>query len=126
MRDFNTWPAWLDVIEASTIEDDLPSDTIGCVRVLQVGQGETARERLLGLSDHDHTISYSVEEANIPFSDYVATIRLVPVTDGDKTFAEWSGSFQAPADQEAAIADGIGATVYDGGFAGVRKLLAAS
>jgi hypothetical protein len=122
IRDFNGWPAWLGVIEASVIEDGLASDTVGCVRALTV-PGSVARERLLGLSDHEHTITYSVEEADLPINDYVATIRLRPVTDGGRTFAEWSGSFNGPVDQESAIAEGIGADVYESAFAGVRELL---
>lgn len=122
IRDFNGWPAWLDVINASKIEDNRPSDSVGCIRVLDV-QGGTARERLLGLSDHSHTITYSVEESSIPMTDYVATIRLLPVADGERTFAEWTGTFSAAPELEAQIADSVRTMVYEGGFAGVHKLL---
>jgi hypothetical protein len=122
IRDFNGWPAWLAVLNSSTIEDNRPSDSVGCIRTLDV-DGGTARERLLGLSDHFHTITYSVEESSIPMHDYVATIRLLPVTDGERTFAEWTGTFGAAPELEADIADSISSMVYESGFAGVRKLL---
>jgi uncharacterized protein YndB with AHSA1/START domain len=122
LRDFNGWAAWLGPVNGSAIEDARPSDSVGCVRVLDV-EGGPARERLLGLSDHSHTLTYSVEDAPIPMTDYVATVRLLPVTDGERTFAEWSGSFSAAPEQEAEIGDAIRSTVYEGGFAGLRKLL---
>jgi hypothetical protein len=125
IRDFNDWPSWLKIIAGSEIEGGGPSDAVGAVRALVVPPSDTARERLEGLDDHAHTITYSVlETSSPPINDYVATIRLTPVTDGDRTFAEWSGSFWSPdPEAEPAIADAIAAMVYEGGFAGVRERL---
>jgi hypothetical protein len=30
----------------------------------------------------------------MPLTDYVATLRLTPVTDGDRCFAEWTAEFE--------------------------------
>jgi hypothetical protein len=124
VRDFNDWPAWLTILGSSEIEDGLASNAVGCVRALKVAPEHSTRERLLGLDDHAHTVTYGIEETtSLPIDGYVATIRLTPVTDGDRTFAEWSGRFQAPPDQEPAIARSIAATVYEGGFTGIRQRL---
>ena len=49
------------------------------------------RHILLRLSDRDRSFTYCILEAPIPLIDYVATVRLKPVTDGNATF--WDGSF---------------------------------
>jgi hypothetical protein len=38
------------------------------------------------------------------------------VTDGNRTFAEWSAEFDAPAVQERRLADDIGQGVFQAGF----------
>jgi hypothetical protein len=115
----------LTVLESSEIEDGLSADTIGAVRKLAVPVNEIARERLLGLSDHDHSLTYSLLEVPMPVTDYVATIRLREITDGDRTFAEWSSTFNAPAEHAEAVLAGIGESTYEAGFAGIRELLGA-
>ena len=47
---------------------------------------------------------------------YVATLRLTPVTDGDRTFAEWSAEFECDPAREAELVEMIGANVFQGGF----------
>jgi hypothetical protein len=48
--------------------------------------------------------------------NYIATLKLTPVTDGDATFAEWSAEFDCPPDREAALMAEIGGEVFQGGF----------
>jgi len=126
IRDFNDWPRWLPIIGSSEIEDGLPSNAVGCVRTLRLPPEGLARERLLALDDHTHTITYAVEETtSVAMRDYVATIRLHAVTDGDRTFAEWSGSFDAAPEDEPEIAQMVGTRVYESGLAGIRERLRA-
>lgn len=127
IRDFDGWPRWVPAIATSEIEGGGRGDVVGCVRLLTVPPDGTARERLVGLDDYAHTVTYAVEETSAPpMSDYVATIRLRTITDGGGTFAEWTGSFVAAPEDEAAIADAVAAVVYESGFAGIRALLGAS
>ena len=46
----------------------------------------------------------------------MATVRLTPVTDGDRTFAEWSAEFDCDPSREAELVEGIGTDVFQGGF----------
>ncbi len=36
--------------------------------------------------------------------NYVSTIKLTPITDGNRTFAEWSAEFDTPPGQESKLA----------------------
>ena len=52
------------------------------------------RERLLALSDYDYWCIYEILESPMGVENYVATLKLTPVTDGDRCFAEWSAEFE--------------------------------
>ena len=106
---------------ASRIEDGKSADEIGCVRNFQIVSGATVREKLLAFSDTDHSVSYSIIETPQPISNHKATLTLRKVTDGDRTFAEWSASFDAPAEEADKIAEGMAANVFQGGFNALKS-----
>ncbi len=121
IRDFNGLPRWHPRIRDSRIENGEPADRVGCVRDFHLQNGDRIRERLLGLSDYDMFCTYSILESPMPLTDYVATLRLTPVTEGDRTFAEWTAEFEcAPAEAEALVA-GIGDNVFQAGFAALKR-----
>ncbi len=121
VRDFNSLPVWHPRIRDSRIEESLPSDKIGCVRNFNLQNGDNLREQLLGLSDYDKFYTYSILESPMPLSDYVATLRLTPVTDGDRSFIEWSAEFQCAPDVEADLVNGIAGDVFQGGFDALKR-----
>ena len=121
VRDFNGLPGWHPLIAASRIENGEPSDRVGCIRVLTLQDGSTVREQLLGLSDYDLFCTYSILESSMGVEGYVATLRLTPVTDGDRTFAEWSAEFDCDPAREAELVEGIGTNVFQGGFDALKK-----
>lgn len=124
VRDFNGMPRWHPRIRDSRIENGEPSDKVGCVRDFHLQNGDRIREKLLGLSDYDLFCTYAILESPMPLTDYVATLRLTPITDGDRTFAEWTAEFDcAEADAEGLI-DGIGTNVFTAGFAALQRNLA--
>lgn len=116
VRDFNALPNWHPRIAESRIENGEPSDKIGCVRNFKLADGEQLREQLLGLSDYDLFCTYAILDGPMPLTDYVATLRLTPVTDGDRTFIEWSAEFNCAPENEADLISGIGQNVFQGGF----------
>ena len=65
-RDFNSHTAWHPVVAESIIEDDEPSDRVGCVRRFRLQDGARVREQLLSLSDRDHRMTYCILNAHIP------------------------------------------------------------
>ena len=126
IRDFNGLPEWHPLIGESRIENGEPPDRVGCIRVLTLRDGSTVREQLLGLSDYDLFCTYSILESSMGVEGYVATLRLTPVTDGDRTFAEWSAEFDCAPEREAELVDGIGTNVFQGGFDALAKHAGAS
>lgn len=121
VRDFNGLPNWHPRIRDSRIEDALPADKVGCIRNFNLQNGDNIREQLLGLSDYDLFCSYAILESPMPLTDYVATLRLNPVTDGDRCFAEWSAEFECAADVEDELVSGIGTNVFQGGFDALKR-----
>lgn len=121
IRDFNGLPSWHPRMVESHIEDGKKATEIGCVRNFKVTSGATIREKLLAFSDNEHSVSYSIIETPQPISNHKATLTLRRVTDGDRTYAEWSASFDAPADQADAVAKGMGENVFQGGFNALKS-----
>jgi uncharacterized protein YndB with AHSA1/START domain len=121
IRDFNALPRWVPAVRDSRIENGEPSDRVGCVRDFHLQNGDHLREQLLGLSDYDYFCTYSILESPMPLTDYVATIRLTPVTDGDRTFAEWTAEFDCAADDAEELVGGIGQNVFLAGFNALKR-----
>lgn len=121
VRDFNGLQKWHPRIRDSRIEDALPSDKIGCIRNFNLQNGDNIREQLLGLSDYDMFCMYSILESPMPLSDYVATLRLTPVTDGARCFAEWSAEFECDPQEEDDLVTGIGGNVFQAGFDALKR-----
>ncbi|MCT7377233.1 SRPBCC family protein [Chelativorans salis] len=124
IRDFNGLPDWHPRMVKSEIEGGRPSCEIGCVRKFEIASGAMIREKLLGLSDRDYSVTYSILETPQPISNHVATLKLIPVTDGERTCAVWTASFDAPAEEADKIAKGMGANVFQGGFDALKKRFA--
>jgi hypothetical protein len=123
LRDFNGHDRWHPIVATSAIERGLPSDRIGCVRRFVLRDGSELREQLRGLSDLEQTFTYCLLDTPIPLFNYVAHVRLLPVTDGDRTFWHWESRFDTPPGEEAALAQMVGENVYAAGFEAVRRHL---
>jgi hypothetical protein len=121
VRDFNGLAGWTPFVVDSRIEQNFPADQVGCVRNFRLKDGGVIRERLLALSDYDFSMTYSILESPMPVEDYVATLRLMPVTDGNRTYAEWSAEFRCPPDREAALVEHIGKNVFGAAFAALKS-----
>jgi len=121
IRDFNALPRWHPRIRESRIENGEPSDKVGCVRDFRLQNGDRLREKLLGLSDYDMFCTYSILESPMPVTDYFATLRLTPISDGDRTFIEWTAEFDCPPEAAADLIDGIGNNVFQAGFDALKR-----
>lgn len=100
VRDFNGLPAWAPAIARSKIEGGLDADVVGCVRSFHTHDGSHIRERLLTLDDARYSFTYNFEKPAFPVKNYIATLRLFPVTHTDQTFAEWEATFdETPGDE---------------------------
>ena len=121
IRDFNGLARWHPAIRDSRIENGEPSDRVGCVRDFHLQNGDRIREKLLGLSDYDMFCTYAILESPMPLTDYVATLRLTPVTDGDRTFAEWTAEFECAEAEAEGLVSGIGGDVFQAGFSALKR-----
>ncbi|MBL8329560.1 MAG: SRPBCC family protein [Rubrivivax sp.] len=121
IRDFNALPLWHPGIADSRIENNEPSDRVGCIRHFHTRDGGLIRERLLALSDYDYTCTYEILESPMGVAAYVATLKLTPVTDGNRVFAEWSAEFECASGRENELSQLIGQGVFQGGFDALKR-----
>ncbi|TPQ31445.1 SRPBCC family protein [Bradyrhizobium guangdongense] len=110
IRDFNNYPAYIDGVSESEIEDDKRGDEVGAVRRFCY-LGNWIRQRLVDHSDRQHTLSYAGLEA-LPYPQdgsgeipsptrYQGTMHLRPIVEGDRTLIEWSVALDThPADAD--------------------------
>ena len=125
VRDFNGLPQWHPRFSRSHIEDGLPSDRIGCVRNFDIaGGGGTIRERLLTLSDLDHTFTYCILTSPLPVEGYVATLKLFPVTVGNKTLGIWTAEFRVTNGREADVVEAVGNGTFGKAFEVLNEFFA--
>lgn len=121
IRDFNGLPLWHPAIADSRIENQEPSDRVGCIRHFHTRDGGMIRERLLALSDYDYSCTYEILESPMGVANYVATLKLTPVTDGGRTFAEWSAEFDCAEGRESELTEQIGGGVFQAGFDALKR-----
>ena len=124
VRDFNALSRWHPLIVDSRIENNQASDKVGCIREIRLRDGGRIREQLLTLSDFDYQCTYSILESPMPLTNYIATLKLTPITDGNRAFAEWSAEFDCDEAQERELAENIGQTVFQAGFNALKQRFA--
>lgn len=108
VRDFNSYPNWVNGVDDSHIEADLAGTTVGAVRHFSMGAFST-RQRLVAHSDVDRYFTYescaafelTADGSARTLSYYSGTLRITPVIDGDRSFVEWSARYECPPEQVA-------------------------
>jgi uncharacterized protein YndB with AHSA1/START domain len=123
IRDFSALSAWHPAVSQSAIEGGGDPDVVGCIRTLTLEGGATARERLLMLDDSRYTFSYNFETPAFPIENYVATVELVPVTNGDHTLAIWTGTFEERPEDRGVYEALISTDVFAVGWAALAEQL---
>lgn len=129
LRDFNGHDRWHPAVAQSEIEGGLRADQVGCVRRFRLrrpdgGDGGMLREQLLALSDEQHSFTYCILAAPLPLDEYVATVSLKPVTDGERTLWCWESEFEPPPARAGELSELVAEGIYQAGFDAVRGLLA--
>lgn len=121
VRGFNDLPKWHPGISSSEIEGGHNPCTIGCVRNFNLTDGENIRETLLAFSDLDMSFSYDMLTTGLGLFDYLSTMELLPITDGNRTYIQWSAEFTTKDGEEEAKVDMVGNGVFQGGFTALKE-----
>ena len=102
IRDFGALASWHPAIASSAIEDGKDADAVAHKVAAASKEGGPVRERLLMLDDSRYSFSYNFETPAFPVA-IVSTVELIPVTNGDATFVQWSASFMSRRRMRASI-----------------------
>jgi uncharacterized protein YndB with AHSA1/START domain len=124
VRNFNGLPLWAPAIAKSKIEGGLDADVVGCVRSFHTQDGGHIRERLLALDDANYTFTYNFEKPAFPVKNYLATLRLYPVTATDHTFAEWTATFDEAPEDAGKYERIVSKDVFAANFKNLAKIIA--
>lgn len=121
VRDFNGLPQWHSgLVAKSRIEDGKAGDQVGGVRNFELTDGTLIREVLTAHSDTERSYTYAFCEPPFPVRDYLATIRITPVTDGDRSFMEWWTTFDCELAEIDHWKDFFATAVFKGGLDAIR------
>jgi len=105
IRRFDAVADWLPFVKSSPIEDGGDPTRVGCVRVLTQTDGEVFREVLVALSDAERSYSYTFVSSPVAVSNHRTTLRVLPITDGNSCYVEWSSRFDIDPQYEAQLVD---------------------
>ena len=73
------------------------------------------------MSDYEYSCTYAILESPMEVENYIATLKLTPITDGDRTFAEWSADFDCAPQQETQLIERVGNGVFQAGFDALKS-----
>jgi ribosome-associated toxin RatA of RatAB toxin-antitoxin module len=104
IRDFNSYPVWVEGIEESHIEEGKSGDAVGAIRNFASGNTRI-RQRLLAHSDLDRSYTFESCEPLGAIRYYQGTGRVTPVVDGNRAFVEWSTVFECADAEQKNCAD---------------------
>ncbi len=108
VSDFHDFSWARDVIEKCEAQGDTPGTEPGAKRVLN----DAFHETLIEWNPEEHRIRYSIDDGPSPVSeeevsDYVGHLHLLPVTEDDATFVEWSSSWESSSQDAVAFCHNI-------------------
>ena len=123
LRDFRRLPEYHSTIVTIEFPGDLPGDQIGCTRSVINTFDMRVTERLVALSDIDHSGSYHVIEVGVPVANFIGHFRLLPLTDGGKTFIEWRSHFDYLGEENVAeLVNFLESVVYMDCLNGLKRM----
>ena len=118
IRRFDAVADWLPFVKSSPIEDGGDPTRVGCVRILTQTNGGVFREVLVALSDAERFYSYTFVSSPVSVRNHRTTLRVLPITDGNRSYIERSSRFDIDPEHEAQLVDLMNRNF----FAGLRAL----
>jgi Polyketide cyclase / dehydrase and lipid transport len=119
VRPFDGLPAWHPLCPDTHIEGGGSPLAVGSIRNIKQTDGNEFRERLLAISDIEHSKTYALLEPPDSVSSMVTTMRLYPIGDGDETYLSWSSEIAAEKKEDETSFVGF---VEDSYMIGIRSL----
>ena len=86
--------------------------------------GDVINEEVVARSEHERSLTYRTIGQALSLVDYVATYRVLPVTNDGRSFVEWSREFRVVEDAEPDFLDGF-LTLLEQEIAAVKAHFAA-
>jgi hypothetical protein len=127
IRDFNGLPVWHGgMVATSEIEDGKAGDQVGGVRSFTLTNDAHLREKLVGHSDSERSYTYDFQKDPFDVDNYLATIKVTPITDGDRSFVEWWTTFDCDRDKIGYWESFFATEVFQGGFDALKAHFAAT
>jgi hypothetical protein len=133
IADYNRWWEWLPQVADSRMENDTAAPAaVGAVRRVGDWDAPRVREELLGLDETRWTLSYGVAawpQWRFPARNYVATSRVIPLTEQVGTVVDWSSRFDCDQGDEEQLIErfqGLYRSFLDGLEADLRARAGAS
>ena len=101
IRDFNSYPTYIDGVTESHLEDAMRGDEVGCVRRF-VYNGNTIRQTLTGHCDAElwfthagcDPLEWPIDGENVSPVDYTNRVQVRRMTDANRALVEWSLTFK--------------------------------
>jgi hypothetical protein len=102
IRDFGGLWVWHDgLVARGQIEEGKAGDQVGAIRSFYLHDDTHIREALVSHDDGARSYSYDFQKTPFDVDNYLSTIRVTPVTDGDRSFVEWWVTFDCNRDEQA-------------------------
>jgi Polyketide cyclase / dehydrase and lipid transport len=60
---------------------------------------------LVALSDAERFYSYTFVSSPVPVRNHRTTLRVLPITDGDRSYVEWSSKFEIDPEHEPQLVE---------------------
>ena len=115
--------AWAGVTSETVIEENKAGDQVGAVRRVVTGE-RVVRQKLLAHSDTDRSYTYALcDPPPFPVRNYVATIAVKPVVDGDRAYVEWRADFDCAEDEHDRWVDHFGRQGFAVWLAALRQFM---
>jgi hypothetical protein len=115
VRDFIGMGAWHPDIGEMKMLGGVRSDKISGVRDFMINGGRIM-ERLTCLNDADHEFRYLIEQSPMPWINYHAGARFLPITANNRTCAIWTADWVASANDDVALIPAITDNVFQKAF----------
>jgi hypothetical protein len=116
LADFPRWSDWLLRLASSRMDPAGPTHSPGATRIVGDPQQPIVHEILMAVDAGARTLSYGVASEPVwpvPARQYVATVRLIPLTDRRATVVEWSSRYDCDRRDEEQI-DTVLQGLYEG------------